>query len=247
MIQGMVVALFILDFLLENPHSGFTEKRLSIALGGLACFIGWLEKTMRNFIRTIPWSSLVAVMTIAWFSAGCITNNRPAGGPLPQENPEPEVLNAGDMLTIDFSGVSNPPEKVQTRIKEDGTINLPLIGKVPAAGLTRGELEEEIHNRYVDRFFNRLTVNVLAENRFIYVSGEVKDPGRVIYSGDMTVLKAIAAAGDFTDFANRGNIQVTRRSGEIITVDAEEARENPQEEDIQVLPGDRIDVKRRWF
>ncbi len=152
----------------------------------------------------------------------------------------------GDKVFINFSGTITPPPNHQESVKEDGTLTLPLIGNVEAAGLTAKELEESIHNKYVPDYYRRLTVTVLMQERHFWVSGEVKQPGMLPYLGETTVLKCITAAGDFTDFADERKVELTRANGQIYTVNCREAQKRP-ELDLPVYPGDRIEVKRRLF
>jgi protein involved in polysaccharide export with SLBB domain len=79
-----------------------------------------------------------------------------------------------------------------------------------------------------------------------YVRGEVKGPGRQIYSGQMTVTKAITSAGDFTDFANRKKVWLTRANGQRFKVNCD-AILNGDAPDPGVYPGDQIEVSRRVF
>ena len=51
---------------------------------------------------------------------------------------------------------------------------------------------------------------VVAEGQRVFVSGEVKAPGRYLYEKGMTVHKAITMAGGWTDKAERGTTKVTR-------------------------------------
>ena len=51
---------------------------------------------------------------------------------------------------------------------------------------------------------------VVAEGRRVYVSGEVKAPGRYLYEKGMTIHKALSLAGGWTEKADRGTIKVTR-------------------------------------
>ncbi len=87
-------------------------------------------------------------------------------------------------------------------IADDGTITLPLIGTVQAAGKTPGELQRIITGLYVPQYYVRLAVTVTALNRVYYVGGEVTKPGPEEYLGQTTVTRAIQAAGDFTVFAS---------------------------------------------
>jgi polysaccharide biosynthesis/export protein VpsN len=152
----------------------------------------------------------------------------------------------GDSVTVDYSGTATPiPENVQT-ITEDGTISLPYIGAVRALGKTAGELQNDIHDLYVPKYYVRLTVTVSSPQRVFYVGGEVKQPGRQLYVGETTVTKAIQAAGDFTDFANQKKVKLIRHNGEVITVNCVKAMQD-QTLDPPVYPGDEIQVPRRIF
>jgi protein involved in polysaccharide export with SLBB domain len=57
-------------------------------------------------------------------------------------------------------------------------------------------------------------------------------------------LQAIASAGDFTDFARKQEVLLTRSDGRKITVNCIKARKNPSL-NLEILPGDIIDVPRR--
>jgi polysaccharide export outer membrane protein len=156
-------------------------------------------------------------------------------------------LHIGDSVTITFSGLPDAVEAQEKPIKEDGSITLPDIGRIKAAGKTIGELEDAIHDLYVPKIYTHLNVTVKTSNdRVYYVRGEVKSPGRMIYTGPITVSKAITSAGDFTDFSNHGKVWLTRASGERFKLDLDRilAGEDP---DPPVFPGDQIEVARRIF
>ena len=76
--------------------------------------------------------------------------------------------------------------------------------------------------------------------------GEVKVPGRHAYSGRMTVTKAIASAGYFTDFARKTKVRLIRVNGKKETIDCVKAEREPSL-DLLVYPGDSIHVPRRLF
>ena len=155
-------------------------------------------------------------------------------------------FHVGDTVTVDYSGTPDKvPENVQT-VTEDGTITLPYIGTIRAAGLTAGELQKDIHDLYVPRYYTQLTVTVTGVQRVFYVGGEVKLPGRQQYIGEITVTRAIQAAGDFTDFANRKNVKLIRANGQVIKVNCVKAAQDPSL-DPPVYPGDQILVSRRIF
>ena len=131
-------------------------------------------------------------------------------------------------------------------IAEDGTITLPLIGKVQAAGKTPGELQDEITKLYVPSYFMSLAVTVTAQYRVFYVGGEVIHPGPEVYTSATTVTKAIQAAGDFTQFSSH-TVWLTRGAdGTRVKVNVDKALRDPTQ-DPPVFPGDQIHVPRRYF
>lgn len=178
--------------------------------------------------------------------------NSQAGAPTNSGNSTPlaEVLQTadrfavGDLVTVKFSGTIDRIEQHEERIKGDGTITLYLIGPVTAAGKTPGELQKEIHSLYVPKYYKRLTIIVTGEQRVYYVGGQVRSPGRQVYLGATTVTKAIQSAGDFTDFAARNRVVLTRADGKTITVDCLKAAKDPTL-DPPVYPGDKINVDMR--
>jgi protein involved in polysaccharide export with SLBB domain len=150
----------------------------------------------------------------------------------------------GDQVTVKFSGTIDQIPTHEERIKDDGTITLSLIGAVAAAGKTPGELQKEIKDRYVPDYYKRLTVVVTGEQRVYSVGGQVRSPGRQGYIGATTVTKAIQSAGDFTDFAAKRRVKLTRADGKTSTVDCKKAAADPSL-DLPVYPGDKIDVPMR--
>lgn len=128
-------------------------------------------------------------------------------------------------------------------IADDGTISLPLVGSVMAAGKTPGELQKIITQLYVPEYFVRLAVTVTAQNRVYYVGGEVGHPGPEEYLGQTTVTKAIQSAGDFTQFASH-TVWLTHYDGTRIQVNVDKALQDSAN-DPPVFPGDQIQVPRR--
>jgi len=156
-------------------------------------------------------------------------------------------LHIGDTVTITFSGPPEPMDPQEPTINEDGTISLPDIGRVEAAGKTPGELQDAIHDLYVPKYLTHLNVTVkTSSDRVYYVRGEVKAPGRLIYAGDITVSKAITSAGDFTDFADHSSVWLIRANGDRFKLNLNKILDGDQP-DPPVYPGDQIEVERRIF
>ena len=155
-------------------------------------------------------------------------------------------LHIGDSVIITFEGPQDMIAPHEETIKEDGTVTLPYIGHVKAAGRTSGELQDEIRDKYVPKYYVNLTVTVKTGDRVFFVRGEVKSPGRQIYTGPISVTKAITSAGDFMDFASRRNVVLTRASGQRYVIDCVKILDG-KKPDPGVYPGDQIEVKRGSF
>jgi protein involved in polysaccharide export with SLBB domain len=188
--------------------------------------------------------------------AGCATidDGQPgqiSGAPVgqtPLANPmvTGEHIRAGEQLTIELLDIS-PPSKIEQAVADDGTITLPLLAdRVKAAGKKDIDLSSEIHDLYVPRYYRRMTVNIKRENRYFFVGGQVKNPSQRIYTGDMTLIRAIKSAGDFTDFADRRHVRILRSNGTQETVDAKAAIKNPKK-DVPIYPGDTVEVPLRIY
>jgi polysaccharide export outer membrane protein len=97
-------------------------------------------------------------------------------------------------------------------VDDKGYLTLPIIGKIKCAGLTRHELETEIEKRIKDsNYIAEPQVNVRFANLCISVLGEVNRPGRYdIKRDNITILEALAMAGDLTIFGRREDVAVIR-------------------------------------
>jgi polysaccharide export outer membrane protein len=97
-------------------------------------------------------------------------------------------------------------------IRPDGLISMPLIGDVPAAGLTGDVLAKRISERLTE-FMASPTVSVQVKevnSYFIYVMGEVQKPGKYPLKSYASVMQGVSLAGGFTPFAAKNKMQVLR-------------------------------------
>ncbi len=96
-------------------------------------------------------------------------------------------------------------------INDSGSIVIPIIGKVKVAGMTVSEAQKAIQEE-VDQYLKRATAIVHLVNFKISVLGEVNRPGYYfINHNQITVLEALALAGDMTEFADRGELILVRQ------------------------------------
>lgn len=109
---------------------------------------------------------------------------------------------------------SSTMQSLQIRTVDDnGMLELPIIGKIVCAGKTRSELASEIAKKIIDGgYISDALVNIQFADMKIYVLGEVTRPGQFDITRDkITVLEALAMAGDMTIYGNRENVTVIRR------------------------------------
>src|SRR4029077_2344314 len=138
---------------------------------------------------------------------GC-QSSKPSKAPLPLAQ-APAALTVGDVVKITFPAA---PELNKTqKIGTDGTLSLPLVGEVHAAGKTPGALQSELSNLYKSQLQDSETV-VTVESRAIpvVVSGAVQKPGKILFERPATILEAIMEAGGFTPEADLKKVTVIR-------------------------------------
>lgn len=178
--------------------------------------------------------------------------------PLPDydysQEPDPRkreyVLGVADSLDINVW--KNPELSTRATIRPDGTITMPLIGDLSAAGKTPTELKKEIEGhltRYIKLEGTEITIAVTeaASYRFT-VSGEVNNPGIFNSAYYVTVAEAIALAGGFSRFAERERMNLMRRdpkTGEVrnIPIDYKQIESGKRMDmNLVLMPGDALYV-----
>jgi protein involved in polysaccharide export with SLBB domain len=189
---------------------------------------------------------------------------------VPVEQPPPvssTVMRTNSMAVLDDKKRLGPNDYVSFRVVEDrdnesqllrvndnGELEVPYIGLVPAQGRTCKDLAYSIKNALEKEYYYHATV-ILAVDRVsekprghVYVYGAVKGQGPQEIPPDetYTVSKAIIRAGGFGDFADKRKVKLTRKNGQDITVDLKRIIEQGRtDEDVVVQPDDQIYVPQR--
>ena len=160
--------------------------------------------------------------------------------PLPAATPGPYKLGAGDQVRVITFGEDQLTGKFQ--ISDSGNVAIPLLGTVPAEGLTTTELENNIEQQLKDKkILLDPSVSVeIVEYRPIFVLGEVSKPGQYPYQPGMTVLTAVAVAGGFTYRAQTDDASILRK----VNGHSVEGRASRR---VELLPGDVVTVLERYF
>jgi polysaccharide biosynthesis/export protein VpsN len=150
------------------------------------------------------------------------------------------VLNAGDTVRIYVYGELDLSFE-RLLIGQNGRISYPFLGELKVAGKTANELQQElIAGLQPDYLIDpRVSVSVVRYRAF-FVNGEVKSPGGVDFQPGLTLRKAIALAGGFTERANKKQVL-------LIADDDPERKEQKVGLDYKVQPGDIITVQDTFF
>ena len=154
----------------------------------------------------------------------------------------PYVIGASDIVRVTVW--KDPNLSTEARVRPDGTITLPLVGEVVAAGRTALELQAQVAERLTAFAKDAVvTVAVVEVNSYRFtVAGNVEHPGVYTSKYYVTVSEAIALAGGPNRYAATGDLVIVRGTLRIpIDYDAIATGKSP-EQDIAVLAGDSIRV-----
>lgn len=100
-------------------------------------------------------------------------------------------------------------------VDEDGTITIPIVGKVSVAGLNLSEARERITER-AEEYLVEPNVKVKVLNFKVNVTGEVIQPGIYYnYEGNLNIIDAISMARGITNYADIKNVLVIRHNEDV--------------------------------
>lgn len=109
-------------------------------------------------------------------------------------------------------GGSGQSETIPYTVDDQGNIDFPVIGEVHVAGLDRSQIAKLIKRKIVDGgYIDNPQVSVSFSNLHYSVIGEVSAPGNYYITNDkVTLLDALATAGDLTIYGKRDGVYITR-------------------------------------
>ena len=139
---------------------------------------------------------------------------------IPRPDPQPTppappvsanyVIGAQDQISITVVDETELTGKF--RVDGDGMFTYPYLGRVPAAGLTLTELQQQLTTRLQNGYLKSPQVRVemdVYKSQSVYVIGKVRTPGKIQMTGtQMTLLEALAMAGSPTADASNEVIVV---------------------------------------
>ncbi|MEW6301908.1 MAG: polysaccharide biosynthesis/export family protein [Verrucomicrobiota bacterium] len=167
-----------------------------------------------------------------------------------------QKLGPGDRIT--YHVIEDKDEPRTLTVKDTGELDVPYYGLVEAAGKTSRQLAQEIKKLLERDLYYRATVMISVEvvNKArvtgrVYVTGQVRTPGGFEIPADehMTVSKAVLRAGGFSDFSDKRNVHLVRKTAtgaETFKVNVLDVwQKGALEKDLVVQPGDMIVVPAR--
>ncbi len=149
------------------------------------------------------------------------------------------LLGSGDLLSVhvfEEEGLS-----LELRLSDAGTIAYPFLGEIKAKGLRVWALTALIKTGLADGYLINPVVSVtVLEYRQFYINGQVEKPGGYAYLPGLTLQKAVALAGGFTERASKDKVFVIH--------DGEES-EKPLKLGLTsaIRPGDVITIEESFF
>src|SRR5262249_8222033 len=149
-------------------------------------------------------------LLVAQSTSGQSNNTGQSQPAAPSTLPKDYVIGIEDVLNV----VSWRDKELSAEVvvRPDGKISLPMLNDVPAAGMPPEQLAAAVQ-KAATKFVRDPGITVIVReihSRKVYVVGEVSKPGPVSIGSELNVLQAIAAAGGFTESANKGAVVIVR-------------------------------------
>jgi polysaccharide export outer membrane protein len=169
------------------------------------------------------WLATILAVGLPWLSrpGAAQAPSAPAAVPAPAAATAPAAARAPvtapnyrigpeDVLSITLYDEASLGGKYAVEL--DGTFTFPFIGRVEAAGRTLRDVETALRTRLSDGYFKDPQVAVSVDtyrSRRVFVLGEVKTPGTLQITGELSLTEAIARAGSVTEHAS-DDVQIVR-------------------------------------
>lgn len=189
-----MMELIIPSMLAKQPVVG-TPLRIAILLG--AVLLSGCGASLNNDSAS-PFSTKPQTLTTEPQSATtrvADSSNRLPSTSAPTSGGSAYRIGPPDVLEISVFKVPELSKSVQ--VADGGTINLPLVGEIPAAGKTAQEVEHDLTLRLGAKYLQNPQVSVYVKeynSQRVTIEGAVKKPGLYPIKGRATLLQLIATA-----------------------------------------------------
>ncbi len=153
-------------------------------------------------------------------------------------------MQSGDNLQLSFW--NNPELNARLTVGKDGGIEVPIIGRIAAAGLTVDGLRDRIISQMAlyNKLVTQLSVTILDYgSNLLYVTGQVRLPGRYSFEEIPGLWDILLEAGGHLQGALLDEVTIVRTegNGQVFTIDLSAALRNGELDRLpKILPGDAI-------
>lgn len=162
---------------------------------------------------------------------------------------------AGDVINVNVQPAEEFSKEVT--VQPDGTIDIPLLGPIKAAGLLSGELEKLLTAKFSKYVANpSITINVrkFSSSR-VAIIGQINQPGYFEFREGMKLLDLVAQAGGPQDYAKDSKVRIYRKiTGEdgkvaesVIRADLEAVFSGKMDKNIPLASGDIVYIPRKSY
>ena len=161
-----------------------------------------------------------------------------AGVPVAQEY----TIGPGDILKITVWGHDDLSKDYP--VAQDGRVPFPLIGAVPAVGLTTTELAKRIRDLLEKDYLVNPQVIVGVKDylsKKVNVMGEAEKPGLFYLTGPTTLLELLSKAGGLSKNAGK-DLVLVRTEGTILRLDVRKIQSGDVKENLLLQNGDMMFV-----
>ena len=127
----------------------------------------------------------------------------------------PALIGPLDTIEVDVFGI--PDLRREMQVDASGRIAMPLAGTVDARGKTAEELAQTIETALRARYVRdpQVTVNIKSSvSQVVTIDGQVVDPGLYPVTNQMTLMRVVASAKGFSEFARQEDVVILRTVGE---------------------------------
>ena len=123
----------------------------------------------------------------------------------------PSLIGPLDTIQVDVFNVPELSREMQ--VDASGRISMPLVGTVDARGKTAAELASAVEGALRGRYVRQpeVTVNIKSSvSQVVSVDGQVAEPGLYPVTNQMTLLRVLASAKGFSEFARQDDVVILR-------------------------------------
>lgn len=123
----------------------------------------------------------------------------------------PSLIGPLDTIQVDVFNVPDLGREMQ--VDASGRISMPLVGTIDARGKTAAELAQSIEAALRGRYVRNpeVTINIKSSvSQVVTIDGQVVEPGLYPVTNQMTLVRAVASAKGFSEFARQDDVVILR-------------------------------------